>query len=93
MVARKARSKIKKSEKNEGIAFLDSRTQKVCILKKKDLDKELKKLHNKMSAMLSKIEKLGNYNLDGVDISLGVSAGLLVFDVKGGVTLHYKHKK
>lgn len=93
MVAKKTKSKkVKKSAKEEGIPFLDIKTQKVYLLKKKDFEEELEKIYSKISSTLSKFEKLGKYNLDEIDISLGVSGGFVVFSVKGGVTLRYKYK-
>jgi len=83
-------SKKKLTKKNEGIPFTDVKTKQVYFLKKKDLEKELEKIYNKISSILSKFEKLGNYDLKSVDISLGVSGGVVVFTVEGGVTLHYE---
>ena len=90
MVSKK--SEITSTKKTEGLPFSDIKTKKVYFLKKKDLEKELEKIYNQISGILSKFEKLGKYNLNEVEISLGVSGGIIVFNVEGGVTLRYKYE-
>ncbi len=92
MVSKKLKTKSSK-KKEEGIPFADIKTKKVYLLNKKDLEDELEKIYSKISGTLSKFEKLGKYELDEIEISLGVSGGVIVFNVEGGVSLRYKYKK
>jgi hypothetical protein len=87
---REIATKTKKLEGlNDKIPFTDARTKEKFELNQKDFDEELRKIYEKVSKVVSKIEKLGKYQLQEIEISIGVSSGVLVVTVEGGIALRY----
>jgi hypothetical protein len=94
---RKTRSKRKSQTQmnkllvveEEVIPFSDAKNKDVLLFRKKDFEEELKKIYNKILAILPSVQKLGQYSLHEIELSVGVSGGILVVTVEGGITLRY----
>jgi hypothetical protein len=79
----------KEMTETDTIPFSDSKTREIYFLNRKDLEEELEKLYNKISGALVKVEKIGKYELNQIELSVGISGGILVLTVEGGITLKY----
>jgi hypothetical protein len=77
----------------ETIPFSDVQSKRVHLFKKKDFEEELKKIYDRIVGTLPQLEKMGNYALEEIEISVGVSGGILVLTVQGGITLRYNRSK
>ena len=75
--------------KEEVIPFTDAKSRDVLLFRRKDFEEELKKIYNKILTTLPSVQKLGQYSLHEIELSVGVSGGILVLTVEGGVTLRY----
>lgn len=84
---------VSKKNTKELIPFSDVKTGQIYFFEKKDLEKELKNIYDKISDVLAKIEKLGKYELESVEISAGVSGSIFVLTANGGITLRYSVPK
>jgi hypothetical protein len=86
------RSKGKKIAINQSdaISFVDLETKHAVHIGRYDFEKEMLKVHNKISRILSRVEKLGKYKLDEIELSVGVSGGIITLTVEGGISLRYK---
>ena len=73
----------------EVIPFTDAKNRDVLLFRKKDFEEELKKIYNKILSILPSVQKLGQYSLNEIELSVGVSGGILVVTVEGGITLRY----
>jgi hypothetical protein len=77
----------------ETIPFSDVQSKRVHLFKKKDFEEELKKIYDRIVGTLPQLEKMGNYGLEEIEISVGVSGGILVLTVQGGITLRYNRSE
>jgi hypothetical protein len=73
----------------DSVRVYDIKTKKVVRLRKKELDKQIDELYKKMLQVLSRIEKLGKYQLQDIEISIGFTAGVFVVTLEGGIVLRY----
>lgn len=74
------------------IAFYDLKTRGIKRIRKDKFSAQLDKVIATLKASLDKAGKIDNFSLESIDISLGVSAGIVVVTVEGGIGLHYTHK-
>jgi Skp family chaperone for outer membrane proteins len=70
-------------------AFHDANTKQVYFLKRKNFEEELQKIYDKISSALTRVQKIGNYQLNEIEISVGMSSGILVLTLEGGITFRY----
>ncbi len=75
------------------IAFYDAKTRRVKSFRKDRFREELEKVATMLKDALAGFEKIGNYSLDEIEISLGVTAGYVVVTVEGGISLRYARAK
>jgi Skp family chaperone for outer membrane proteins len=73
----------------DAIAFHDANTKQVYFLKRKNFEEELQKIYDKISSALTRVQKIGNYQLNEIEISVGMSSGILVLTLEGGITFRY----
>jgi hypothetical protein len=81
------------TRKGDVIPFTDQKTKAVYFLSRKDFGERLNEIYERIKDTISRAEKLGKYELDEIEISVGVSGGILVLNVQGGITLRYSLPK
>jgi hypothetical protein len=82
--------KRKQRSPNEtAIAMVDTKTKEVYFLGKKDIEKEVKKIHTRLGEILPHITKLGEFGLNEIELNVGIGGGIIVLTVEGGITLRY----
>lgn len=72
------------------IRIVDVQTKQITQLNRKDFQDKLEEIIGIVRKALSKIEKIGNYELRSFQISVGVSAGIVIVTLEGGITLNYE---
>ena len=67
------------------------KTSSIRPVRKKDSQpvSYLQKFYDKISSALTRVQKIGNYQLNEIEISLVMSSGILVLTLEGGITLRY----
>jgi hypothetical protein len=73
----------------DSVPVYDINTKKVVSLGRGEVEDQIDKLYQKMLQVLSRVEKLGNYQLAEIEISIGFAAGVFVVTLEGGVVLRY----
>jgi hypothetical protein len=76
--------------KPDSVQVYDINTKKVVALGRKEFEEQIDELYQKMLKVLSGIERLGNYQLDEIEISIGFTAGVFVVTLEGGIVLRYR---
>jgi hypothetical protein len=76
-------------DKANMISFVDQESKHTVQVDRYDFEKELLKIHNRISQVLSRVDTLGKYKLGTIDLSIGVSGGIIALTVEGGITLTY----
>jgi hypothetical protein len=73
----------------DSVRVYDIDAKKVVTLGRKEFEEQIDELYKKMLRVLSRIEKLGKYQLDEIQISIGFTAGVFVVTLEGGIVLRY----
>lgn len=73
--------------------FYDSTNNAFKSFDKNELENELDKIAKTIQVHLTKLEEIGNFELDSVQVTLGVKGNILVIGVDGGITLTYSKIK
>jgi hypothetical protein len=73
----------------DSVLVYDINTKKVVPLRREELEEQIDELYKKMRKVLSRIEKLGKYQLQEIEISIGFTAGVFVVSLEGGIALRY----
>jgi hypothetical protein len=73
----------------DSVPVYDINTKKVVVLGREELEEQIDELYKKMLQVLSRIEKLGKYQLQDIEISIGFTAGFFVVTLEGGIVLRY----
>jgi hypothetical protein len=73
----------------DSVMVYDIHTKEVVPLGRKDLEEQIDELYKKMLQVLSRIEKLGKYQLQDIEIHIGFSSGVFVVTLEGGIALKY----
>jgi hypothetical protein len=73
----------------DGIPFADQDTKNVEFLSPANIERDLIKIKEKLEKVLQKVDKVGQYGLSEISLSVGVTAGVLALTVEGGVTLTF----
>jgi hypothetical protein len=69
--------------------FFDAESKKPQILENDQLSRELDRIAKTLEMHFVKLEKIGNYELDNVQVTVGAHGDILVIGVNGGITLTY----
>jgi hypothetical protein len=86
-MVRKSRSLSKRSR--DSVPVYDVKTKKVVVLGREEVEEQIDELYEKMLRVLSRIERLGKYQLQDIEISIGFTAGVFVVTLEGGIVLRY----
>jgi hypothetical protein len=73
----------------DSVLVYDINTKKVVPLRREELEEQIDELYKKMRKVLSRIEKLGKYQLQEIEISIGFTSGVFVVSLEGGIVLRY----
>lgn len=72
------------------IRIVDVQTKQIAQLNRKDFQDKVEEIISIVKKALGRIEKIGNYELKSFQISVGVSAGIVIVTLEGGITLNYE---
>ena len=70
--------------------FFDPTAKKIVSLDQNKLESELDRIAKTVGTELAKLEDIGNFHLDSVQVTVGVKGSILVIGMDGGITLTYK---
>lgn len=79
-------------KKKESIRIEDYKTKEICELSSRDFQEKLDEEINTVKKSLGTISSIGKYHLSSFEITVGVTAGLVIVTLEGGLTLHYDLK-
>ena len=86
-----AKSRISRTVKaKDHIRIVDVQSKQIAQLNRKDFQEKLEEIISIVKKALIKIEKIGDYELKSFQISVGVSAGIVIVTLEGGITLNYE---
>ncbi len=86
-----AKSRISRTVKSKDqIRIVDVQSKQIAQLNRKDFQEKLEEIISIVKKALVKIEKIGDYELKSFQISVGVSAGIVIVTLEGGITLNYE---
>lgn len=86
-----AKSRISRSVKSKDqIHIVDVQSKQIAQLNRKDFQEKLEEIISIVKKALVKMEKIGDYELKSFQISVGVSAGIVIVTLEGGITLNYE---
>jgi hypothetical protein len=77
-------------KKKESIRIEDYKTKEICELSRRDFQEKLDEVINTVKKSLGTINSIGKYQLKSFEITVGVTAGLVIVTLEGGLTLHYE---
>ena len=78
--------------KKGSVALFDLTTQEVRLISQEQMGRKLGDLSQILRTHLEKLEKIGQYELEALTISIGLKGGIIVFTAEGGISLTYKRK-
>lgn len=78
------------AKREEYIAFYDLEAREVRRIPKDKFGQQLDRVIATLKASMAKAKTIEDYSLKTIDLTLGVSAGIVVVTVQGGITLHYE---
>ncbi len=87
------RSKAKTVRPEDKIAFYDLKTKGVRAFRKDKFREQLDRVVTALQDSAKRPERIGEYRLEEIEIRLGVSAGLVVVTLEGGISLRNKRGK
>lgn len=70
--------------------FFDHDSNEIKTFEKDALENELDRIAKSLEIHFEKLEKIGGYELDNVQVVIGVKGDILVIGLDGGVTLTYR---
>lgn len=83
--------KVTPKVKSKGrIHIVDVQTKQITQLNRKDFQDKLEEIISIVKKALGNMEKIGKYELRSFQISVGVSAGIVIVTLEGGITLNYE---
>jgi len=90
MLMSKSRNVTPKAKSKGHIRIVDVQTKQITQLNRKDFQDKLEEIISIVKKGLGNIEKIGVYELRSFQISVGVSAGIVIVTLEGGITLNYE---
>jgi len=78
------------AKSKDSIRIVDVQTKQIAQLNRKDFQDKLEEIISIVKKALGNMEKIGHYELRSFQISVGVSAGIVIVTLEGGITLNYE---
>lgn len=78
------------AKREEDIAFYDLKAREVRRIPKHKFGEQLDEVIATLKASMAEAKRIEDYSLNTIDLTLGVSAGIVVVTVEGGITLPYE---